>query len=241
MTGSRRLAVEVLPAGPSAVLVEVADLESVLVLDAALRRLARGGGPPWDTVVDLVPAARTILVVSEGGDPDRLAAAVREVAAGLGPAPEAEAGPPAAAVGGLEPDGEVVEAVDAVEVVEVVVRYDGPDLGDIARITGLDEDEVVRAHTGTSWRVAFGGFAPGFAYLVGGDPRLRVPRLDSPRSSVPAGSVGLAGDFSGVYPRSSPGGWRLLGRTDLVLWDPDRDPPAILRPGATVRFVAGDA
>ncbi|HEX6917866.1 MAG TPA: allophanate hydrolase subunit 1 [Phycicoccus sp.] len=231
------MAVEVLPAGPSAVLVEVADLESVLVLDAALRGLARGGGPPWDTVVDLVPAARTILVVSEGGDLERLAAAVRGVAAGLvpaaglGAAPEAEAGARAGAVAGLEPDGEVVE---------VVVRYDGPDLGDVARITGLDEEEVVRAHTGTSWRVAFGGFAPGFAYLVGGDPRLRVPRLDSPRSSVPAGSVGLAGDFSGVYPRSSPGGWRLLGRTDVVLWDPDRDPPAILRPGATVRFVAGD-
>lgn len=231
MTGSRRLAVEVLPAGPSAVLVEVADLSSVLVLDAALRRLARGGVPPWDTVVDLVPAARTILVVCEGGDLDRLAAAVREVAAGLGPAPDAEAGARAGAVAGLEPDGEVVE---------VVVRYDGPDLGDVARITGLDEEAVVRAHTGTSWRVAFGGFAPGFAYLVSGDPRLRVPRLDSPRSSVPAGSVGLAGDFSGVYPRSSPGGWRLLGRTDVVLWDPDRDPPAILRPGATVRFVAGD-
>lgn len=234
MTPSRRLAVEVLPAGPSAVLVEVADLESVLVLDAALRGLARGGGPPWDTVVDLVPAARTILVVSEGGDLVRLAAAVREVAAGLRPAPGAEAGGRAGAVAGLETGGEVVD------VVEVVVRYDGPDLGDIARMTGLDEEEVVRAHTGTTWRVAFGGFAPGFAYLVGGDPRLRVPRLDSPRSSVPAGSVGLAGDFSGVYPRSSPGGWRLLGRTDVVLWDPDRDPPAILRPGATVRFVAGD-
>jgi KipI family sensor histidine kinase inhibitor len=231
VTGSRILAVEVLPAGPSAVLVEVADLASVLVLDAALRRLARAGGPPWDGVVDLVPAARTILVVTEGGDLERLAAAIREVAAGLGPVPETRAGPSAGASGGPEPDREVVE---------VVVRYDGPDLGDVARITGLDEDEVVRAHTGTSWRVAFGGFAPGFAYLVGGDPRLRVPRLDSPRSSVPAGSVGLAGDFSGVYPRSSPGGWRLLGRTDVVLWDPDREPPAILRPGVDVRFVAGD-
>ena len=86
----------------------------------------------------------------------------------------------------------------------------------------------------------FGGFAPGFAYLAGGDPRLRVPRLDAPRASVPAGSVGLAGEFSGVYPRSSPGGWRLLGTTDVPLWDTDRDPPAILRPGVSVRFVASD-
>jgi KipI family sensor histidine kinase inhibitor len=85
--------------------------------------------------------------------------------------------------------------------------------------------------------VAFGGFAPGFAYLVGGDPRLQVPRRDSPRTSVPAGSVGLAGEFSGVYPRSSPGGWQLIGRTELAMWDVRRDPPALLVAGATVRFV----
>ena len=94
------------------------------------------------------------------------------------------------------------------------MRYDGPDLDDVAALTGLSRAEVVAAHTGTPWRVAFGGFAPGFAYLVGGDPRLRVPRRDRPRPSVPAGSVGLAGEFSGVYPRSSPGGWQLLGTTD---------------------------
>ena len=97
------------------------------------------------------------------------------------------------------------------------------------------------AHTGPPWRVAFGGFAPGFAYLIGGDPRLRVPRRDRPRPSVPAGAVGLAGEFSGVYPRSSPGGWQLIGTTEAVLWDVDRDPPALLRPGATVRFVDAGA
>ena len=112
-----------------------------------------------------------------------------------------------------------------------MVRYDGPDLDEVARLTGLTHAEVVAAHTGTPWRVAFGGFAPGFAYLVGGDPRLHVPRRDRPRPSVPAGSVGLAGEFSGVYPRSSPGGWQLLGTTDAVLWDADRDPPALLAPG----------
>lgn len=114
--------------------------------------------------------------------------------------------------------------------------YDGPDLAEVARLTGLTEDEVVAAHTAASWTVAFAGFAPGFAYLSGGDPRLHVPRRDSPRTSVPPGSVGLAGEFSGVYPRASPGGWQLIGRTELAMWDLDRDPPALLLPGMTVRF-----
>jgi KipI family sensor histidine kinase inhibitor len=122
--------------------------------------------------------------------------------------------------------------------IQIAVRYDGADLDDVAAHTGLTPDEVVEAHTGTPWTVAFGGFAPGFAYLVGGDDRLVVPRRDTPRTSVPAGSVGLAGEFSGVYPRSSPGGWQLIGRTDAVMFDVDRDPPALLSPGATVRFVA---
>jgi KipI family sensor histidine kinase inhibitor len=122
--------------------------------------------------------------------------------------------------------------------IEIAVTYDGEDLDDVAAHTGLAPDEVVAAHTGTPWTVAFGGFAPGFAYLVGGDERLVVPRRDSPRTSVPAGSVGLAGEFSGVYPRSSPGGWQLIGRTDAVMFDVDRDPPGLLSPGATVRFVA---
>jgi KipI family sensor histidine kinase inhibitor len=122
--------------------------------------------------------------------------------------------------------------------VEIPVVYDGPDLDEVARLTGLAEDEVVAAHTGTPWRIAFGGFAPGFAYLVDGDPRLHVPRRAEPRTSVPAGAVGLAGEFSGVYPRPSPGGWQLLGRTDAPLWDVDRDPPALLQPGGWVRFVA---
>jgi KipI family sensor histidine kinase inhibitor len=116
------------------------------------------------------------------------------------------------------------------------VVYDGPDLADVASHTGLSEEAIVSAHTGTPWTVAFGGFAPGFAYLVGGDERLAVPRRDSPRTSVPAGSVGLAGEYSGVYPRSSPGGWQLIGRTDTVMFDVDRDPPALLAPGSLVRF-----
>jgi len=130
-----------------------------------------------------------------------------------------------------------ITAAEAGDEIEVPVTYDGPDLADVATHTGLSEQEIVAAHTGTPWTVAFGGFAPGFAYLVGGDERLAVPRRESPRTSVPAGSVGLAGEFSGVYPRSSPGGWQLIGHTDAVMFDVDRDPPALLVPGAHVRFV----
>ena len=120
---------------------------------------------------------------------------------------------------------------------EIAVSYDGPDLDEVARLTGLTAAEVIAAHTATPWRVAFGGFAPGFAYLTGGDPRLRVPRRGVPRTSVPAGAVALAGEFSAVYPQSSPGGWQLIGRTDTVMFDPARDPAALLRPGDRVRFV----
>ena len=128
--------------------------------------------------------------------------------------------------------------VDTGHVVEIPVTYDGTDLAEVADLTGLTTDGVVEAHTRATWTVAFGGFAPGFSYLVGGDPRLHVPRRSSPRTRVPAGSVGLAGEFSGVYPRESPGGWQLIGRTDQRMWDVDREPPALLVAGTTVRFVA---
>jgi KipI family sensor histidine kinase inhibitor len=116
------------------------------------------------------------------------------------------------------------------------VRYDGPDLAEAGRLTGLGADGLVEAHRAARWRVAFTGFAPGFGYLVGGDDRLRVPRRDRPRTRVPAGSVGLGGAYCGIYPRDSPGGWQLIGRTDTAVWDADRDPPALLVPGAYVRF-----
>lgn len=128
--------------------------------------------------------------------------------------------------------------VEVGPVVEIAVTYDGTDLAEVAALTGLSVADVVAAHTGTAWTVAFGGFAPGFSYLVGGDPRLHVPRRPSPRTQVPAGSVGLAGEFSGVYPRASPGGWQLIGRTTRQMWDVDREPPALLVAGTTVRFVA---
>jgi KipI family sensor histidine kinase inhibitor len=135
------------------------------------------------------------------------------------------------------PAAELGNAVTRDHIIEIPVRYDGPDLTEVSEITGLSVDEVIAAHTGTSWRVAFGGFAPGFAYLSWGDPRLAVPRRPEPRTSVPSGAVGLAGEFSAIYPRSSPGGWQLIGRTDVVIFDIARVPPALLQPGVAVRFI----
>ena len=196
------------PAGERGLLVEVEELETVHRLHAALRQLA----PPG--VVELVPAYRTVLIVAE---PDR-AGVLDELAAAL---PELEL-PPAEAVAG--------------DTVEVPVRYDGEDLPEVARLTGLSAEEVVRHHTAPEYTVAFLGFSPGFPYLVGLDPALEVPRRDTPRTSIPAGSVGLAGNQTGIYPTASPGGWQLIGRTELKLFDPGRDPPALLAPGARLRF-----
>ena len=130
-----------------------------------------------------------------------------------------------------------VPETDEREAVELPVTYDGPDLETVARHTGLSVAEVVERHRAAEFVVAFCGFAPGFAYLTGAPEELHVPRLDEPRSRVPAGSVGLAGPFTGVYPHPSPGGWQLIGHTDAALWDVDRDPPALLMPGTPVRFV----
>lgn len=168
----------------------------------------------FDEVVEVVPGARTLLLRLTAP----LSAAARRAlldVTGVDPAPT------------LDQD-----------LVTIDVDYSGPDLAEVAAHTGLAEAGVVAAHTGQTWTVAFCGFAPGFGYLVGENHRLRVPRRDEPRTSVPAGSVGLADAFSGVYPRSGPGGWQLLGRTGSVLWDLDRDPPARLWPGARVRFAA---
>jgi len=121
--------------------------------------------------------------------------------------------------------------------VEITVRYDGVDLHDVATATGFDVDGVIAAHTAPTYEVAFCGFAPGFGYLRGIDPSLQLPRRATPRLSVPAGSVAIAAEFTAVYPRTSPGGWHLLGTTDAALFRPDRDPPALLAPGTLVRFV----
>ena len=205
-----------LPMGDTAILVETTDIDAVLALSATLGQQAVTGEGVWADVDDIVPAARTVLVVARSGtDLPALARAIEQAGAAT----------------------TVSDTVAEAGHVEIPVRYDGPDLQDVARHTGLSPREVVEAHTGMPWRVGFGGFAPGFAYLVGGDPRLTVPRRSSPRTSVPAGAVALAGDFSGIYPRESPGGWQLIGTTDVVLWDVDRTPPALFTPGMVVTFV----
>lgn len=208
-----------LPGGERAVLVEADSLEEVLTLHRRLWVDDRAPG-----LLDAVTGARTLLLVAEsasalGSIRSTAETALRELPGSAGAA--------ATEAGGVAD-------------VEIAVHYDGPDLADVAELTGLSSREVVAAHTGQVWRVGFSGFAPGFAYLVGGDPRLHVPRRATPRTRVPAGAVGLAGEFSGIYPRSSPGGWRLIGRTEQLLWDLDRDPPALLRPGLRVRFVDVD-
>lgn len=208
-----------LPYGDRGLLVEVPDTPAVVALTASLR----ADPAVAEVVLDVVPGARTVLLVARPGVAlDRLRAVVPDASV----VPEADPRPIRQVRRKQEPE------------LVVPVSYDGPDLAEVAQRTGLTPEEVVAAHTATPWRVAFGGFAPGFAYLVGGDPRLRVPRRAQPRTTVPAGSVGLAGEFSGIYPRASPGGWQLLGRTDLVLWDLERDPPALLTAGLAVRFEA---
>jgi len=129
-------------------------------------------------------------------------------------------------------------AQPAGRVLDIAVRYDGPDLEEVARLTGLSQEEVVTRHLAAETSVAFLGFQPGFAYLLGIDPRLEVPRLETPRTRVPGGTVAIAGPYSGVYPRDSPGGWRLLGSTEATLFDAGREPPALLAPGDRVRFTA---
>nr|WP_153746442.1 urea amidolyase family protein [Microbacterium sp. SYP-A9085] len=215
-----------MPFGDRALLVEVdaapgprgggaAALDAVL----ALRRRLAASRP--DGVVDLVPAARTVLVrVDPAVLP--LSAARAWVAA------QASATGPGA-------------ASRAPREVQLPVVYDGPDLAATAALLGVDAAALVRRHTATSWTVAFTGFAPGFGYLVGDDWPFDVPRLAAPRTSVPAGAVALAGGFTGVYPRATPGGWRLIGTTDAVLFDPDAADPALLAPGATVRFLEAPA
>ncbi|CAL9283195.1 5-oxoprolinase subunit B family protein [Streptomyces sp. SudanB25_2051] len=197
-----------LEVGERALLLEFGSGEETRAFHAELLRRRDAGTLP--AVREIVPAARTVLLDGVA-EPGRLA---------------------------VEAAGWEVPPLDAREgpLVEVAVRYDGPDLAEVAGLWGVAPEEVGRVHAGVEYRVAFCGFAPGFGYLTGLPERYAVPRRDTPRTAVPAGSVALAGPYTGVYPRASPGGWQLIGTTDAVLWDPAREPAALLAPGLRVRF-----
>ena len=195
-----------LPCGDRALLVEVADLPAVAAVRAALE------GTPLPGQRDLVPAARTVLVVLDRPPTDVDVATLRRL----------DLAAPTRGTAGSS--------------VELRVVFDGADLADVAELTGRSVPALVEALTTAQLTVAFGGFAPGFGYLSGLPDDLHVPRRATPRTRVPAGSVALAGPFAGVYPQASPGGWQLVGRTDALLFDVDRDPPALLVPGMSVRL-----
>jgi KipI family sensor histidine kinase inhibitor len=202
--------------GDQALLLQFDSTAEVLAWNERLRDAEMLG------VVDIVPASRTVLVKLDG---PRYQCIARQQLSKLTLPPDAltDAAAPS--------DGRADVVIDVV--------YDGEDLDEVAELTGLTPHDVVAAHIQTPWRVGFAGFAPGFGYLIGGDERLNVPRRSEPRTKVAAGSVGLAGEFSGVYPRQSPGGWQLIGHTSekqAALWDVDRDPPALLTPGQWVQF-----
>jgi KipI family sensor histidine kinase inhibitor len=202
--------------GDQALLLQFDSTAEVLAWNDVLRDADLPGA------VDIVPASRTVLIKL---DRPCYQGAARQALSKLRLTPRA------AEQAAAPSDGHADVVIDVV--------YDGEDLDEVAELTGLSRSDVVVAHTQTPWRVGFAGFAPGFGYLVGGDERLNVPRRSEPRTKVPAGSVGLAGEFSGVYPRESPGGWQLIGRTSekqAVLWDVDREQPALLTPGQWVQF-----
>ncbi|MFD9085199.1 allophanate hydrolase subunit 1 [Streptomyces erythrochromogenes] len=194
--------------GAQALLIEVDSADEVAALHAELLRRREAGA--LGAVRDVVPAARTVLLDGVR-DPAALGALIARWEV---PPLTREEGP----------------------LVTVAVRYDGPDLAEVARLWGVAPGEVPGIVGAIGFRVAFCGFAPGFGYLTGLPEDLHVPRRDTPRTAVPAGSLALAGEYAGVYPRSSPGGWQLIGSTDAVLWDAEREPAALFAPGVRVRF-----
>ena len=196
------------PYGPAAWLLEADRDDDVLAAAAAVARS--------EAVREVVPGARTVLVhLAPGGDRDEIGRQLLQLASVA--------------------EGTSVD--DPSDAVELSVTYDGEDLDAVAAACGLTIADVVSRHSNATYRAAFCGFAPGFAYLTGLDPALQLPRRATPRTRVPAGSVAIAAGYSAVYPTASPGGWHLIGHTDAVLFAADRDPPALIAPGTTVHFV----
>ena len=196
------------PFGEAAILVELDGADQAQALAASLRT------DPTPGVIEAVPGLASLLVELDPlfADADRVAAVIEHRIVGLDATPLA----------------------GAIHTIPVV--YDGPDLDEVAALLDLEPSEVVALHASVELRVLFCGFAPGFAYLGDLPAALHVPRLATPRAHTPAGSVAIAGSMGGIYPAALPGGWRVIGRTDVSLFDPRRDPPALLLPGDRVRF-----
>lgn len=194
------------PVGPQAVVARLDGVDAVLALQRVLLE------EPLRGQVDVVAGAETVTVLAES------TTAAGRIRAWL---EDIEIQPTASPSGAL---------------VLIDTLYDGEDLAEVARLTSLSVDAVVTAHSTQTWTVAFAGFAPGFGYLVGENRRLSVPRREEPRTAVPAGAVGLAGEYSAVYPRQSPGGWQLIGRTAQPMWNLEWERPALLSPGDRVQF-----
>ncbi|QYH36248.1 allophanate hydrolase subunit 1 [Salinibacterium sp. M195] len=203
---------KVLPFGERALLAEFASLTQTM---AAFQAFSAARVPG---IVELIPAATTVLAQI---DPTRLSlrAAEQWLSDTYARATRSN----------------TVRVGEALSVT-IPVRYDGPDLASVALLLGVSIDELVSRHSQAHWQCAFIGFAPGFAYLASTEADFNLPRRETSRTSVAPGSVGLAGEFTGIYPRNSPGGWQLIGATDVTLWDEARDPPAAITPGMIVRF-----
>lgn len=203
---------KVLPFGDRAILAEFSGLHETMGAFRALDAARRQG------IIELVPAASTVLVRV---DPTKLS--LRAVEQWLTQTLDSAEGSDAAVESDLPR-------------VTIPVRYDGPDLASAAEVLGISATELVSRHSLAGWQCAFIGFAPGFAYLASEYANFDMPRRETSRTAVPAGSIGLASEFTGIYPRSSPGGWQLIGTTDVTLWDEASETPATIVPGRTVRF-----
>lgn len=205
------------PAGSSALLATFATLQDTVAFRAGL-----ADRPPG--VTEVVSGARTLLFRYDRAHTD--ATRLRADLARVTPTPT-----PAATA-------DTATTADAAAAPVVIpVTYDGDDLTAVADLAGMSPADLVAWHTGQVWTSAFCGFAPGFSYLTGTAPSLDLPRRSTSRTAVPSGAVALAGEFSAVYPRTSPGGWQLIGRTDVPMWSLDRDPPALAPAGTRIRFV----
>jgi KipI family sensor histidine kinase inhibitor len=201
------------PVGDHAALLELSDNASVQAATAAARELY------GDQLLEVVPGHETLLLVWRDGCH---VSDISELALDRGSSEMSDAGASRPAT------------------VTIPVRYDGADLSAVADGLGISPEQVVQTHVAGKYAVAFVGFSPGFPYLLADEPSvlLELPRLGTPRTEVPVGSVAVAAGYCGIYPRASPGGWNLLGRTDVVLFDPERERPALLEPGMRVRFEA---